>query len=414
MNKNTSLIPYFLKRIFIITFILGVIAYGFIFNHGFSFTDELCALLFFLTYMCYTFKYKLLGKEMIKTYSILFLFFIYSCFWGQNTSKAALVDFIIISKPFLLFYICYYLPINFNKTFKKKIQLFCIIICIISLFLGLNTTTIRYFFSAEAQMASTISIATILYLYCSNKTPKDITISILILSVGLLSTRSKFYGFYLSYIFIFFLASKLKIRKKVSIINILFIILLIGGIIALTWEKIYLYVYAGGLNNENASEMIARPALYMGMFEILKQYPLLGSGMGSYANYASAAYYSPIYYKLGYEEIWGLTPDQPDFAADTFFPALAQYGFIGIFLFYMFWRTRFKEAKLYFGNSPQFIVHYKLCITIIIFFFIESLADSTFTQNRGMFMMGLLGVILNEGKSLYSQNKNFKTEYNIR
>ena len=103
-----------------------------------------------------------------------------------------------------------------------------------------------------------------------------------------------------------------------------------------------------------------------------------------------------------------------DFAADTFFPALAQYGFIGIFLFYMFWRTRFKEAKLYFGNSPQFIVHYKLCITIIIFFFIESLADSTFTQNRGMFMMGLLGIILNEGKSLYSQNKNFKTEYNIR
>ncbi len=72
------------------------------------------------------------------------------------------------------------------------------------------------------------------------------------------------------------------------------------------------------------------------MIEILKRYPLLGSGMGSYANYASVAYYSPIYYQLGYEKIWGLGPEMPEFAADTFLPVLAQYGLIGIFLFYLF------------------------------------------------------------------------------
>lgn len=404
MNKNASLIPYFLKRIFIITFILGVIAYGFIFNHGFTFTDELCALLFLIVYMCYTFTYNLLGKEMIITHSILFLFFIYAYFWGQNTPKAALVDLIIISKPFLIFYICYYLPINFNRTFRKKLQVFCISISIISLFIGFNSTIIRYFFSAEAQMASTISIAAILYLYCSKKTSKDIIISTLILSVGLLSARSKFYGFYISYIFIFLLADKINFKKKLSFTKILSIILLIGAIIVITWEKIYLYVYSGGLNNENASDMIARPALYMGMIEILKQNPILGSGMGSYANYASAAYYSPIYYKLGYEKIWGLTPDMPAFAADTFFPTLAQYGIIGILLFLFFWKKRIKEAQIYFAKLPQFNIHYKLCIAIVIFFFIESLADSTFTQNRGMFMMGILGVILNEGKHYYFQH----------
>lgn len=111
---------------------------------------------------------------MLKTYSILLFFFIYACFFGQNIPKAALVDFIIISKPFLLFYICYYLPINFNKKFKKRLQIFCIAICFMCLFIGINTATIRYFFGAEAQMASTISIATILYLYCSDKTSKDI------------------------------------------------------------------------------------------------------------------------------------------------------------------------------------------------------------------------------------------------
>lgn len=405
MNQMSSLIPYFLKKIFIITFILGVIAYGFIFNLGFSFTDELCAFLFLLVYMCYTFNYNLIGKEMIKTYSILFLYFLYACFYGQNTPKAALVDFIIISKPFLLFYICYYLPINFNKTFRKRLQIFCITVSIICLCIGLNKTAIRLFFGADAQMASTICIATILYLYCSNKTSKDIKISILLLSIGLLSTRSKFYGFYISYIFIFFFAHKFKLKKGLSIRNIFFMIILLGAILAATWEKTYGYVYTSGLSNENAQDMIARPALYMGMIEILKEYPLLGSGMGSYANHASAAYYSPIYYKLGYEKIWGLSPDMPAFAADTFFPALAQYGIIGIILFYLFWKKRITEAKFYFSNLPQYNVHYKLCIVIVIFFLIESLADSTFTQNRGMFMMGLFGLILREGRLQEFRNK---------
>ena len=61
-----SLIPYFLKKSFIITLILGVIAYGYIFKLGFSFTDELCALLFCIIYICYTLKYNLINKEMSK------------------------------------------------------------------------------------------------------------------------------------------------------------------------------------------------------------------------------------------------------------------------------------------------------------------------------------------------------------
>lgn len=48
--KSPLLLPYFFKKIFIITLIIGVIAYGFIVNLGFSFTDELCALLFLIIY----------------------------------------------------------------------------------------------------------------------------------------------------------------------------------------------------------------------------------------------------------------------------------------------------------------------------------------------------------------------------
>lgn len=397
-----SLIPYFLKKSFIITLILGVIAYGYIFKLGFSFTDELCALLFCIIYICYTLKYNLINKEMSQTFSILILFFIYSCLWGQNIYKAALVDFIIISKPFLLFYVCHSLPINLNHKFKNNIKLLCITVSIICLFIGLSgITTIRLIFQSEAQMASTISILSILYLYSLKKTHKDIIITLLILSIGLLSTKSKFYGFYVSFIFIFFLAQRFKSNKIFCIRNIIFITILLCAIIIVTWEKTYSYIYTGGLSNESSAEMWARPALYMGMIDILKQYPILGSGMGSYANYASAIYYSPLYYRLEFDNIWGLTPEMPVFASDTFIPVLAQYGIIGILLFFLFWKKRIKESKLYFSHNSKSKIQYKLCILIFIFFLIENLADSTFTQNRGMFMMGLLGVILKNGKDTY-------------
>lgn len=401
-----SLIPYFLKKSFMITLILGVIAYGYIFNLGFSFTDELCALLFCIIYICYSFKFNSINKEMSQTFSILILFFIYSCLWGQNIYKAAFVDFIIISKPFLLFYVCYSLPINLNHKFKNNIKLLCITVSIICLFIGLSgMSTIRLIFQAESQMASTISILTLLYLYCSPQRQKDIIIAFLILSVGLLTTKSKFMGFYISYIFIFFLAKKINTNKIFCFRNILFTLILLSSILIATWEKIYNYVYTGGLSNENSAEMWARPALYMGMTDILKQHPMLGSGMGSYANYASSLYYSPLYYQLGFDKIWGLTPEAPTFASDTFFPALVQYGLIGIFLFFLFWKKRVKESKLYFKNFANSNINYKICILIYIFFIIESLADSTFTQNRGMFMMGLLGIILKNGKDTYYQHK---------
>lgn len=412
MNIDYS--HFFLKNIFTITFIFGVFAYGFFFIHGFSFIDELCALFFFLIYIYYTFKHNILGKEFITTFSIITFFFIYSCINGLNTYKAALLDYVIISKPFLLFYVCYHLKFLLKEKYKRKLKYITVIISIACLFIGLSQN-IFSFFGHPAQFATTINIAAILYLYCSNKTSKDVFNAFLILSIGLLSTRSKFYGFYVSYIFIFFMIKNISNKKLLNFKNILLIGILLTAIVLVAWKKIYDYTYTGGLNNENTSDMWARPALYVGMIKILEQYPLLGSGMGSYANYASGAYYSPIYYKLGYENIYGLTPEEPNFAADTFFPCLAQYGIIGIIFFTLFWKKRIKEAKLYFINTnyPNEAC-YKLCILIFIFFLIESLADSTFTQNRGMFMMGLLGLILKDGKINYFNNSiNKKDDKNI-
>ena len=78
--------------------------------------------------------------------------------------------------------------------------------------------------------------------------------------------------------------------------------------------------------------MMARPATYTTATTIIfKDYIPFGSGLGTFATNAAAQYYSPLYYKYGLNDIWGLYPDNPMFLADAFFPTLAEFGMVGLF-----------------------------------------------------------------------------------
>jgi len=134
----------------------------------------------------------------------------------------------------------------------------------------------------------------------------------------------------------------------------------------------------------------------------LNDYFPFGSGLGTYATHASAIYYSPIYYEydmhLNYEIGKGL------FITDTFYPSLAQFGYFGIFLFFIFFYNIYKKAKKsYKKNNDK--DQYRMCILLIIFFAIESIADSTFTHNRGMAMLMILAMFLVESKKDVSLSK---------
>ena len=166
----------------------------------------------------------------------------------------------------------------------------------------------------------------------------------------------------------------------------------------MAWEKFQFYFITG--SSDDMTESFARPALYQGAFVILKDYFLFGPGLGSYANFASAEYYSPLYYEYGLNQVFGLEEGEGSFIADTFFPQLAQFGIVGVILFFMFFRKRYKETMYYYNvNCDPLIM--KMSLLILIFFMIESSVDSTFVHNRGMIMMILWGMIINESKYKY-------------
>ena len=158
------------------------------------------------------------------------------------------------------------------------------------------------------------------------------------------------------------------------------------------------------IDGTQGQEVFVRPALYITMISVLRDYPLLGPGFGSYATWASGVFYSSLYTKYGIDNLWGLTEDKYSFVADTFYPSLAQYGLIGIMLFFYFWILVYRKSQDKLKRYNDIIV-YKSVLLIIAFFMIESLADSTFTNNRGLYMMIILALFLNDNKgNRYIQN----------
>ena len=129
-------------------------------------------------------------------------------------------------------------------------------------------------FGHNSRYATTICITGFIYLYCSKREKKDVIITLCIWALGILSGRSKFYGFYALAVFLFGFMH-LTYKTKLYSLKSLFTLLIISGIIfIIAKEKILAYLIDG----TQGEEMWARPALYAGTISVLKEYFLLGSG----------------------------------------------------------------------------------------------------------------------------------------
>jgi len=261
----------------------------------------------------------------------------------------------------------------------------------------LDLDVIDYTFGHSSRLATASSVLAMLYLYCSDYAKTDKAIFLLLLAIGLLSTRSKHYGFFIvSTILVLFLNRSFKM--KFSVKNLFFVAATLGLITLAAWEKIYYYFVTGGFGGgRTADDLYARMALYFFSLLVLKDYFPFGSGFASYATFASGESYSHIYAKYNMDGMYGLTKSSPDFIADTYYPALAQFGYVGIVLFFYFWIRLLKKAVGMF--SKGYIKESVLAIMMVLFFLIECTSDATLTHNRGMFVMMLLGLVFSDLKT---------------
>jgi hypothetical protein len=367
----------------------------------FSYVDEICAgllLLLFVYKVMHTKTWEF-NKSFLITLGIFLFYLIYSFVIHANTKSAILTDFVIQLKPYLAFFCAYALQPKLTENQKKIIRQLVLLCCLYVLTIGMTSMisdeVIRFTFGHESRLATASSVLALLYLYCSRYEKTDKMIFILLLSIGILSGRSKHSGFFAICLLVMIYFNQ-SFKMKLSVRNVTFMIVALAFAAFVAREKIYYYFVTGGFGDGgNApSDLYARMALYYFSLFIFTDYFPFGSGFATYATYASATDYSPIYIKYGMQNMHGLTKEAPEFVADTYFPALAQFGVAGVLLFFSFWiHLVLKAIKAYRQNMHK---EATIALIIIIFFMIECTSDATITHNRGLFIMMLLGVLCSD------------------
>lgn len=387
------------------TLVFGVIFYDS--TKYFSFIDELCAIALcglYLYYVLHTPNWSV-NKLFLATLGVFSFYLVYSLAIHSNTKAAIISDFIIQIKPYLAFFTVYAFAPQLNKQMKKNCQFLSIVFSGYLLLIGLTNlfddTILTILLHHPSRLATASTILAMLYLYCSEYSRKDKVIFLALLSIGILSGRTKAYGFFVISAFIIYYIND-RFELKFNFKNSAIFLAVLGIITIVAWEKINLYFIQGGFGGgREANDLYARMALYYFSTFVIMDYFPFGSGFATYATFTSGKYYSAVYNRYGMDILYGLTEKDPRFIADTYYPALAQFGIIGVILFFTFWIVLTKKALRLFDpklNTHQFVI----TILIIGFFLIECTSDATITHNRGLFMMMLLALAL---KGLKSHSK---------
>ena len=388
----------------VFTLIFGVMFYDMIDRLGFSYVDEICALLIFGLFGYHTSQSRTwaFNRGFLFVIGVFVFYFIYSLLIGSNSVQGIAMDFLIQIKPYIAFFCIYSIRTTLTKNQKSILRNLVVLFTLYMIPIGLAEFVygghiIQTFFGHESRLATSATILAMIYLYCSDFTSKDKFVYVCILAVGLFSGRSKLFGFLaLSTLMLIYMNRSFRMRFDLR--NTFFLLMALAATAYVAKDKIELYFITGGFGGGRSEEdLYARMALYYFSIPIFLQYIPFGSGFASYGTYASGVYYSKLYNRFGMDHLYGLTESNPNFVADTYYPVLAQFGFVGVALFFSFWIYLTSRAmKAYrVGMKKESI----LVLLIVFFFAIESTSDATITHNRGLFIMMLLGLLMSDIRS---------------
>ena len=357
----------------------------------FDWSDEILTVLL-LTYALgkrrYLVKNKLRTTE-ISIYILLMVSYLaYSLIIQVTTPRGVFLDILQQVRPYAVFYLTWMMAPEFTNKQKRRIKL----VMFLSFFGYLvafifKPSLVTPFGGEESAALGQIALccAMVYYLF-SKQTKLNRNIAILIMLLGLISGKSKYFGECVVFIaLVVFVKSKINYT---SVATLLKVAALGAVVIFFTWTKFNAY-YVEGFQED--AEAMARPATYeTGIKIMFKDYIPFGSGLGSFGTAAAAKEYSPLYYDYQLNTIWGLNPENPMFLADAFYPTLAEFGIVGLFFFLWFWKRRLWEC-----NQIKNIVFYRMALMAIMALALESTADSSYLSGKGMGYFMILALCLN-------------------
>ena len=362
----------------------------------FDWSDEILtvSLLFYaMTKQQFLVKDKKRSKE-INVYIVLMIFYLlYSLAIRVTTPRGVFLDILQQVRPYAVFYLTWMMAPQFSPKQQKRIKWVMLLSFFGYLFaFKFKPSLVTPYGGSESAALGQIALccAMVYYLF-SKQTKRNRNITILIMLLGLISGKSKYFGECVCFIaLVMFVKSRINFT---SLSTLLKVGALGAVVIFFTWTKFNAY-YVEGFQED--AQAMARPATYeTGMTIMFKDYIPFGSGLGSFGTAAAAKEYSPLYYQYHLDEIWGLDPSNPMFLADAFYPTLAEYGIVGLFFFLWFWKRRLWEA-----NKIPNLIYYRMALMCILALALESTADSSYLSGKGMGYFMILALCLNSARKV--------------
>lgn len=329
---------------------------------------------------------------------LMIFYLVYSLLIQVTTFRGVYLDLLQQLRPYAVFYLTWIMAPEFTPKQTKRIKWVMLLSFFGYLILfKIKPSVVTPYGGEESAALGQIALccAMIYYLF-SKQTKRNRNIAILIMLLGLISGKSKYFGECVVFItLMMFVKSKINFT---SVSTLLKVAALGCVVIFFTWTKFNAYYVAGF--QDDAQEM-ARPLTYeTGMEIMFKDYIPFGSGLGSFGTAAAAKEYSPLYYDYKLDMVWGLTPENPMFLADAFYPTLAEFGIVGLFFFLWFWKRRLWEC-----NKIPNIVYYRMALMAILALALESTADSSYLSGKGMGYFMVLALCLNSGRQQMNCSK---------
>lgn len=363
---------------------------------NFDWSDEILAvllLLYAITKQRFLVKDKKRMMEINIYIGLMIFYLVYSLIMRVTTPRGVYLDFLQQLRPYAVFYLTWMMAPQFSPKQQKRIKWVMLLSFIGYLFaFKFKPELVTPYGGAESAAFGQLALccAMIYYLF-SKQTKRNRNIAIIIMLLGVISGKSKYFGECVCFIaLVMFVKSKINFT---SVSTLLKLAALGAVVIFFTWTKFNAY-YVEGFQEE--AQAMARPATYeTGMTIMFKDYIPFGSGLGSFGTAAAAKEYSPLYYKYNLNEIWGLDPTNPMFLADAFYPTLAEYGIVGLFFFLWFWKRRLWEA-----NKIPNLIYYRMALMCILALALESTADSSYLSGKGMGYFMILALCLNSARKV--------------
>lgn len=364
---------------------------AFAYTINFDWSDEILTFLL-LVYALAKKKYIVKNHARvveIKAYlGLMFFYLVYSLMLHVTTPRGVMLDFLQQLRPYAVFFLTWMMAPQFTIRQKKYIKW----VMLLSfggylLAFKFSPELVTMYVGGESAALGQIALCcAIIYYLFSKQTKQNRNIAIVIMLLGLISGKSKYFGECVVFIaLVVFVKNKIKFTSPATLFKLA---ALTAVVLFFTWTKFNAY-YVQGFQED--AEAMARPATYeVGMTIMFKDYVPFGSGLGSFGTAAAAKEYSPLYYDYGLNEIWGLTPENPNFLADAFYPTLAEFGIVGLFFFLWFWKRRLWEA-----NKIPNLIYYRMALMCVLALALESTADSSYLSGKGMGYFMILALCLN-------------------